>query len=137
MQYTVREWMMDLVVFIEPEMTVSDALALMRRRYIQSLIVKKTETSPDYGILTSTDISDKIVAQGRNPVETKVKDIMSSPLLTVDEGMSLRNCAITMKEHRIHHLPVVDGEGTIVGMISSTDFMVAAEAMGRAPRELS
>lgn len=137
MQYTVREWMMDLVVFIEPEMTVSDALALMRRRYIQSLIVKKTETSPDYGILTSTDISDKIVAQGRNPVETKVKDIMSSPLLTVDEGMSLRDCAITMKEHRIHHLPVVDGEGTIVGMISSTDFMVAAEAMGRAPRELS
>ena len=137
MQYTGREWMMDLVVFIEPEMTVSDALALMRRRYIQSLIVKKTETSPDYGILTSTDISDKIVAQGRNPVETKVKDIMSSPLLTVDEGMSLRDCAITMKEHRIHHLPVVDGEGTIVGMISSTDFMVAAEAMGRAPRELS
>ncbi len=137
MQYTVREWMMDLVVFIDPETTVSDALALMRRRYIQSLIVKKTETSPEYGILTSTDISDKIVAQDRNPVETRVKEIMSSPLLTVNETLSLRECARTMMEHRIHHLPVVDNEGTIVGMISSTDFMVAAEAMGRAPRELS
>jgi predicted transcriptional regulator len=54
--------MMDLVVFFDPECTVSEALALMRRRYIHSLIVDKTVANPEYGIVTSTDISDKIIA---------------------------------------------------------------------------
>jgi CBS domain-containing protein len=45
-RYTVREWMNDLVVFIDPDATVSEALALMRRRYISSLIVKKSNSNP-------------------------------------------------------------------------------------------
>jgi CBS-domain-containing membrane protein len=40
-----------------------------------------------------------------------------------------------MVEHEIHHLPVVDDSGNVIGMISATDFLVAAEAMGRAPGE--
>lgn len=134
MDYTVREWMNDLVVFIEPEATVAEALAVMRRRYIHSLIVFNRELN-EYGILTSTDISDKIIAQNRNPSAVKVREIMTSPVLTVKQGTPLRDCAILMRDHRIHHLPVADEQGRIVGMISSTDFLVAAEAMSRAPGE--
>ena len=43
----------------------------MRRRYIHSVIVNKSETNPEYGILTSTDICDKIVAQGMIPKKVK------------------------------------------------------------------
>lgn len=134
MQLTVRDWMIDLVVIVDPEATVSDALATMRRRYIHSVIVAKTANN-DYGILTSTDISDKIVAQDKNPSQIKVKEIMNSPLITIAPEASLKECAQTMKQHRIHHLPVMNKEGQIVGMISATDFLVAAEAMGRAPGE--
>jgi predicted transcriptional regulator len=63
----VRDWMNDLVVYIDPDCPVTDALSMMRRRYINSLIVKKTSESPDYGIVTSIDVCDKIVAQGRDP----------------------------------------------------------------------
>ncbi|MEA4907459.1 MAG: CBS domain-containing protein [Chloroflexi bacterium] len=135
MQFTVRDWMIDLVVFVDPECTVSEALSLMRRRYIHSVIAQKTETSPEYGIITSTDISDKIVAQERNPSQTLVKDIMTSPLITVTEDMSLQECSTKMKENRIHHLPVLGRNGELVGMISASDFLVAAEAMGSAPGE--
>jgi CBS domain-containing protein len=135
LQFTVRDWMNDLVVFVDPDATVSDALALMRRRYINSLIVRKTDTNPEYGILTSTDISDKIIAQEQNPSQVKVRDLMSSPIISVNHQVILRDCAKLMNEHDIHHLPVVDDTGNIVGMISSTDFLVAAEAMGRAPGE--
>jgi CBS domain-containing protein len=134
-RFTVREWMNDLVVFIEPEATVSEALALMRRRYINSLITKKTPENPEYGILTSTDISDKIVAHDQNPSETRVRDIMTSPLITIHQGMSLQECAQIMSKHNIHHMPVVDDHDVVIGMISATDFLVAAEAMGRAPGE--
>jgi CBS domain-containing protein len=135
MQFTVREWMNDLVVFVDPEITVSEALALMRKRYIHSLIVQKSDANPDYGIITSTDICDKIVAQEMNPSQMKVKDVMTSPLIMARTEMSLKECAITMKKSKIHHMPVADDQGNIIGMISDTDFLVAAEAMGRAPGE--
>jgi len=132
MQFTVRDWMIDLVVFIDPEETVDEGLAVMRRRYIHSLIVNKTAESPEYGIVTSTDICDKIIAQECNPTATKIKDIMNCPLITVTRTMSLKDCSLIMKEHHIHHLPVVDEHGTPIGMISASDFLVAAEAMSRA-----
>jgi len=132
-KFTVKEWMNELVVFIEPDVTVSEALSRMRRRYINSLIVKTNDKHTAYGILTSKDISDKIVAQDKNPSVVLVKEIMSTPLIMVHQDSSLKDCALLMKEKHIHHLPVTDDQQKIVGMISATDFLVAAEAMGTAP----
>jgi CBS domain-containing protein len=134
-RYTVRDWMNDLVVLVEPDATVSEALALMRRRYINSLIVKKSDGNPEYGILTSTDIVDKIVAQDQNPSQVKVRELMSSPIIAVHQDVMLKDCAVMMSENRIHHLPVIDDNDHVIGMISATDFLVAAESMGRAPGE--
>jgi CBS domain-containing protein len=135
MQFKVRDWMVDLIVFVDPDSSVSDALALMRRRYIHSLIVQKSKDNPEYGILTSTDINDKIVALNRNPSTLRVREIMTSPITSVKTEHSLQECAEIMKKMHIHHLPVVDDKGALVGMISATDFLVAAEAMGREPGE--
>jgi len=129
MQLTVRDWMMELVVFVDPDISVTEVLAIMRRRYIHSVIVNKTETNPEYGILTSTDICDKIVAYEMNPNTVKVRDIMSPKLITVTTNMTLPECSRIMKENRIHHLPVEDENGKLVGMISASDFLVAAEAV--------
>lgn len=131
MQFKVKDWMIDLVVFVEPETLVTDALATMRRRYISSVLVSKSDTSPEFGILTSTDISDKIVAAGRDPAQVTVKEIMTAPLITVSPDLPIQECARIMSEKRFHHLPVADQTGSIVGMISATDFLVVAEAMGR------
>jgi CBS domain-containing protein len=131
MQFTVRDWMMDLVVFIEPDTPVTDALATMRRRYINSVIISRSSDNPDYGILTTTDICDKIVAQDRDPATIKVRDIMTSPLIMVKADMTVTECARIMKDNKIHHLPVQDEHGNLIGMISATDFLVVAEAMGR------
>jgi len=135
MQFKVRDWMIDLVVYIDPEATVSEALALMRRRYIHSLIVNKTAGNPEYGIITSTDICDKIVAREQNPGKTRVKDVMTSPLIAVHPDLPLPECAKIMKKHNIHHIPVMNEHDELMGMISATDFLVAAEAIGRDPED--
>lgn len=135
MPYKVRDWMVDLIVYVDPDSTVSEALALMRRRYMHSLIVQITNDNPNYGILTSTDISDKVIAGNRNPSTLRVRDLMTSPLITVKMDDPLQECAKIMKKHSIHHLPVVNEKGALVGMISHTDFLVVAEAMGREPGE--
>ena len=130
MIHLVRGWMNELVVFVDPCSTVTDALSVMRRRYTNALVTKKTEQSPEYGIITSLDICDKIVAQGRNPSKTTVKDIMSSPLIKVDAEMTIEECAKTMRKHNIHHLPVIDETGKVIGLISASDFLIVAEQMG-------
>ena len=127
---TVKDWMKDLVVFVDPDASVNEGLALMRHRYMNALIVEKTESNPEYGIVTSIDICDKIVAQQQNPAEVKVRDIMASPVTSVPCTMSLPECAALMKSLRVHHLPVIDETGKIIGMISATDFLTIAEAMG-------
>ena len=126
----VRDWMINLLVFIDPESTVAEALSLMRRRYIHSLLVSKSESNPEYGILTSTDISDKIIAEERDPHKMLVREIMTSPIITANSNWSLKQCSELMRAHNIHHLPVANDDGELVGMISATDFLVAAEALG-------
>ncbi|PKO17802.1 MAG: histidine kinase [Chloroflexi bacterium HGW-Chloroflexi-10] len=129
-QHTVRNWMNDLVVFVDGNQTVTEALSLMRRRYINSVMVRKTDENSDYGIVTTRDICDKIVASGVNPKETLIKNIMSSPVVTVKQNSSIEDCALLMKEKHIHHLPVINDHGEVVGMISASDFLLVAEAMG-------
>jgi signal-transduction protein with cAMP-binding, CBS, and nucleotidyltransferase domain len=130
MQDLVKDWMIDLVVYIEPESTVLEALSKMRRRYVNSLIVKINGDDPQYGIVTSTDICDKIVAQDKNPAKTRIQDIMTSPLISAKPESTIYECAKMMSDLNIHHLPVMDENGAIIGMISATDFLVVAEALG-------
>ena len=129
MNFTVRDWMINTIVFVDPDATVADALKMMRRRYIQSVIVNTSPTSPEYGIITSTDISDHVIAMGKNPGKLKARDIMHSPLITINAKLPLKDCAMAMKENRVDRVPVVDDTDCLVGMISATDFLVSAEAM--------
>jgi CBS domain-containing protein len=130
MQDLVKDWMIDLVVYIGPESTVLEAITLMRRRYLNSLIVKLSENSPEYGIITSTDICDKIVAQKRNPASTKVKDVMTTPLISAAPDETIYECARKMSDHNIHHMPVMDESKKVIAMISATDFLLIAESLG-------
>jgi signal-transduction protein with cAMP-binding, CBS, and nucleotidyltransferase domain len=126
----VKDWMSSPVVVVDADSSVSYALTLMRRRNIHSLVVVVGADQPAYGILTTTDIRDKIIIAERNPAETRVREVMTSPIVMADPGWSLRECSVRMHETRIHHMPVADEHGTLVGMISVTDIFRAAEEIG-------
>lgn len=130
MSNKVRDWMSSPVVVVDPDSTVSYALTLMRRRRIHSLVVKITDDRLTYGIITSTDIRDKIIAGERNPAETHVRDIMTAPVITAKPDWSLKECSAKMQEHNIHHMPVADENGNLIGIISATDIFIAAEEIG-------
>lgn len=126
----VRDWMSSPVIVIDPDSSVSYALTLMRRRNIHSLVVSPIDEKLKYGIITTTDIRDKIIAQDRNPAETRVREIMTVPVLTAQPDWTLKECSIQMQAHNIHHLPVIDGDNALVGLISATDLFIAAEEIG-------
>lgn len=130
MPHTVRDWMSKPVVVVDPDSTVKYALTLMRRRKIHSVVVSSSERNPTYGIVTSTDIRDKIVAASRNPSETRVRDIMSGPIITGNPDWSLMECSQIMQKHNIHHLPIADESGSLIGILSATDIFMAVEEAG-------
>ena len=130
MPNTVRDWMSSPVVVVDPDSGVKYALTLMRRRKIHSVVVAISEKNPQYGIVTSTDIRDKIVAAGRNPAEMSIRDIMSGPIITGNPDWTLMECSKVMQEHHIHHLPIADDSGALVGLISATDIFTAVEESG-------
>lgn len=130
MPHTVRDWMSSPVVVVDPDTSVSHAMTLMRRRNIHSLIVDDTKEHHAYGIVTTTDIRDKIVAVERNPAETTMREIMSGPIITGNPEWTLKECSQVMEKYKFHHLPIADEHGTLIGLISATDIFIAVEESG-------
>ncbi len=131
MAYTVRDYMSKPVIVIDSETPVSSALSIMRRRNIHSLVVDLTEgANIAYGIITTTDIRDKIAAVKRDPAATMVGEIMTTPVHAASPRWTLQQCAERMHELNIHHMPVLDDDGAAIGMISATDIFSAVEEAG-------
>ena len=130
MPHLVRDWMSSPVVVVDPDSSVSYAMTLMRRRNIHSVVVDISEKNPSYGIVTTTDIRDKIVAVNRNPAEITVREIMSGPIITRRAEWTLMECSQLMQKHKFHHLPIADEHGSLIGLISATDIFMSVEEQG-------
>jgi len=130
MNHKVKDWMSSPVIVIDQDSSVSYALTLMRRRNIRSLVIAINPDENLYGILTTTDIRDKIIGKELNPSNISVREIMTKDLVTANQDWSLKQCSIEMQIHNIHHMPVIDNNNCLVGLISSTDLFFAAEEIG-------
>lgn len=130
MNHKVKDWMSSPVIVIDQDSSVSYALTLMRRRNIRSLLISINPDENLYGIITTTDIRDKIIGKEQNPSNISVREIMSEDLVTANQDWSLKHCSIEMQNHNIHHMPVIDNNKCLVGLISSTDLFFAAEEIG-------
>lgn len=137
MPHTIRDWMSKPVIVVDRDSSVSYAVTLMRRRRIHSVVVDLTRAGekPTYGIITTTDIRDKIVGEDRDPAETRVRDIMSAPVVTGRPEWTLKEASQLMQRHKFHHLPIADESGALMGIISDTDIFMAVEEAGWGERE--
>ena len=131
MHQIVRDWMSSPVVVIPPEISAGQGMRLMRRRGIRSLVVDLTrQNGVTYGIVTVSDIRDKIVSRGRRPGKVTIAEIMSAPIECAKPSWSLRKAAIKMQEIGVNHLPVENRRGSLIGMISVMDIFTAVEEAG-------
>lgn len=96
--------------------TVREAATTMRDNGFNALLVPGAEV----GIVTSTDVLDT-VADGRDPEQCSVDDVMTVPVESVSTDLRLGEAAEMMTTYEINHLPVRDRDGDYVGMVSSTD----------------
>jgi CBS domain-containing protein len=116
---SVKDIMTKEVVTIEPDKTVFDAAELMSQAELGCLVVV-IKAFP-VGIITERDIVRRIVAK-RASFDTKVVDVMTKDLITIDPDASLREAARVMSNNKIRRLPVLQNN-KLVGIVVSSDFV--------------
>lgn len=91
------------------------------------------------GVVTDRDIACRVVGKGKNPLELTAGDCMSGPCVVVSQDADVDECARTLERKRIRRVPVVDGEGRCVGIVSQADLALRAGSTiaGEVVREVS
>jgi len=124
---TVADIMTDAAITDEPGDSLADASARMWQQQTGSLLIMEGETLA--GIVTERDIL-RSVAEGKDPTTCSLRDVMTTDVVTISPDTGIKDAASIMFEKWFRHLPVVTGDGKVVGIISLRDLLtLVAEGM--------
>jgi CBS domain-containing protein len=116
----------DRAVFsVGPEAPVLEAIRAMAEHHVGALLVMSGEVLA--GIVSERDYARKVILRGRSSSDTPVRDIMTSPVLTVSPETSVEQCMQLVTDKRVRHLPVLEA-GRVIGMVSIGDLVKAVIA---------
>jgi predicted transcriptional regulator len=107
---------------VREDATVHEAARYLRDSRVRSVGVLD-DTGRLTGVISQSDISDKVAAENKCPAWTRVSEVMSRGLVVVRPEMSLDECLRLMEKHDIFHLLVVDSSDRYLGMISVADLL--------------
>ncbi|MBL1379208.1 CBS domain-containing protein [Zobellella iuensis] len=105
-------------------LTVTDALALMRRENAHALIIKKRHAEDEFGLVLVSDIAKKVLAPNRAPDRVNLYEIMSKPVLSVSPEMQVRYCARLFHQFGLSLAPVIDANDTVLGLVNYDDLVL-------------
>lgn len=107
------------MVTAQPDELVADVSKRMRDNAVGAVLLVVGGRLE--GLFSERDLLTRVVAEGRDPAITRVGDVATRELVTVDEDTHIRRCAQLLKDKRFRHLPVLQA-GRPVGILSSRDF---------------
>ena|SRR5581483_2598832 len=122
-QKSVSEIMNTAIVKIDGGKSSEDAALKMSSANTSSLIVVDPRGIP-IGIITERDLVGRVIANDADSRRIMVKDIMATPVVTIDPRSSVESAADLMLQNDVHHLLVVENEdlGAVRGIVTATDF---------------
>jgi CBS domain-containing protein len=105
---------------ISPEACVYDAIEIMAQKYIGALLV--VDQGGLIGVVSERDYARKVILQGKSSKQTLVKEIMTSPAISVTPDQTVEECMRIMTDRHLRHLPVVEAD-QILGVVSIGDLV--------------
>ena len=105
---------------ISPDASVYDAIEMMSDKQVGALLVLSEGKLA--GVISERDYARKVILKGKSSKQTLVGEIMTAPVISVTSRHSVDDCMTLMTNHRIRHLPIVDGE-QVSGVISIGDLV--------------
>jgi len=122
---------------IDSEKSVAYAAQMMRDEDVGFAPI--VEGDRLVGAVTDRDIAVKVVAEGKDPEQTSVREIASTELVTVNPQQELDEALRLMASHQVRRLPVIEKDGRLVGVLAQADVAQEADAKdtGRMVEEIS
>lgn len=111
----IDEYIRREVVSLDCDASVAVAAKVMKEKGTGSVII--TVRGEAKGIVTERDVLYKVVAEGKNPSKVRLKDVMSSPLVTIQSKATIKECIALMAKHGVRRL-AVKTDDKVTGMIS-------------------
>jgi signal-transduction protein with cAMP-binding, CBS, and nucleotidyltransferase domain len=105
---------------VAPEVRVITAVERMCEKHVGAVLVESARVP--LGIFTERDLMRRVILARRDPVETRVEEVMTTQVICVEPDTEVREAMALMTERRCRHLPVVDG-GSVIGMLSIGDLV--------------
>lgn len=109
------------IISTSPQATVLEVCDLMVEEGVGAVVV--LDEGRLVGILSERDIVRRVAAKRRDPAATAVSDVMTSPVRTVTDDVSTHAALEMMHKGGFRHLPLVDGAGQVLGMLSVRDLL--------------
>ncbi len=109
---------------IEGLATVADAMALMKRHQVSSLVVNRRDESDELGLVVVSDIAREVIARNRAPERVNVYEIMSKPVLTLPSDMQARYGVRLLVRFGVSRAVVVDDQRNPLGMVTLRDLVL-------------
>lgn len=125
MTRTIRELMTEGPRTATPDDDVATAARWMRDEDAGALPVVEGERL--IGMLTDRDVVVRVVAEGRDPASTRVGEVASRRLVTIDPQQDADEALRLMAQHQVRRLPVVEEDGKLVGMVAQADMAHEAD----------
>jgi signal-transduction protein with cAMP-binding, CBS, and nucleotidyltransferase domain len=105
------------MLVMDESSSVAEAVKAMKRKDFSSAFVSRKGSKDLVGIITERDVLYRVVAENRGPFKTTLKDVMTAPLITIDESATVMEAILLMKKEGIRRLPV-RRKGEIVGLVT-------------------
>jgi CBS domain-containing protein len=105
---------------VAPDVMVFDGLKLLASYGVGAMVV--LDQSKLVGVFSERDYTRKVALQGKNSREIPISDIMTRNVITVPSNARTKECMTLMSQHKIRHLPVMDG-GKVLALLSIRDIM--------------
>jgi CBS domain-containing protein len=119
MGQNIREIMTANPSTVEPDQSVVEAAKIMKQE--DAGVVPVTENGRLTGMVTDRDIAIRVVAEGKDPQSTAVREVASKNLVTIDPQQDLDEALRLMAQHQVRRLPVVEEDGRLVGVVAQAD----------------
>ena len=120
-QLRVGDVMVTEIISIDGLATVSDAMALMRRHNVNSLVVNRRDENDEVGLVLVSDIARGVVAPNRSPDRVNVYEIMSKPVWTLPPDMLARYAVRLLARFEVSRAVVVDNDRNPIGIVTLRD----------------
>ena len=102
--------------------TVEEAIELMRRDNVTSLVIDRRHEGDEYGLVVVADIAEKVIAHNRAPARVNIYEIMSKPVLTLGGDMDIKYAIRLLSRFGLSRALVTEG-GTLTGIVTMRDMV--------------